>query len=118
MNCLSSSLGEMVTILAPCFYQQKVIGVVGTDVVFEDLISDVQLFYIGQYSYAFLIESSTGNTIYHPNMPRTTAVNDDIILLHITALEQEDEFNDFVLPSMMRYQVLIIYSCDRLGLKQ
>ncbi len=92
----------MVTIFVPCFYQQKVIGVAGTDVVFSDLTSDVSLIE-GEYSYAFIIDRKTGNVIIHPYMPKLQNENDYPVILHITALEQESEFKDFILESMLRY---------------
>ena len=97
----------MVTIFVPCFHQQKIIGVAGTDVVFSDLISDVSLFG-GQYSYAFLITRKTGNVIIHPYMPRLQNENSDPVILHITALEQEPEFKQIILKSMIRYQFAFI----------
>lgn len=96
------------TIFVPCFHQQKVIGVAGTDVVFSDLISDVSLFG-GQYSYAFLITRKTGNVIIHPYMPRLQHAHDDPVILHITALEQEPEFKNTILESMIRYQFAFVF---------
>jgi hypothetical protein len=97
----------MVTIFVPCFHQQTVIGVAGTDVAFSDLTSDVSLFG-GEYSYAFLINRKTGNVIIHPYMPRLQVKDDDPVILHITALELESEFKDFILQSMIRYTVNIL----------
>lgn len=92
----------MVTIFIPCFHQQNVIGVAGTDVAFSDLTSEVSLFG-SERSYAFLIDTKTGNVIIHPYMPRLRHENDFPVILHITALEQEADFKDFVLPSLLRY---------------
>jgi hypothetical protein len=97
----------MVTIFVPCFHQQTVIGVAGTDVAFSDLTSDVSLFG-GEYSYAFLINRKTGNVVIHPYMPRLQDEDDDPVVLHITALEPESEFKDFILQSMIRYTVNIL----------
>lgn len=89
------------TVTAPCWHRQKIVGVAGTDVVFSDLISEVFYFSKGQYSYAFLIDRGTGDTLIHPFMPTLHKVEDDPVILHITALEQVQEFKD-VLQSMMR----------------
>jgi hypothetical protein len=103
----SLCLGEMVTIFIPCFHQQKVIGVAATDVPFSDLTSEVSLFEGGR-SYAFIIDRKTGNVIIHPYMPRLQNGNDHPVILHITALEQEPEFKDFILESMIRYCCMVI----------
>ena len=79
------------------------IGVAGTDVAFTDLISDVLYFSEGDYSYAFLIDRETGNTVIHPQMPTLQDVKDDPVVLHITALEQAQGFQS-VLESMLRYE--------------
>lgn len=73
----------------------------GTDVIFSDLISDVFYFSEGEYSYAFLIDRETGNTLIHPHMPTPQFTDDDPVILHIRALEQAQEF-ETVFQSMIR----------------
>ena len=111
----------MVTIFVPCFHQQKVIGVAATDIAFSDLTSEISLLG-GQYSYAFLIDRENGNVIIHPYMPRLQNENDDPVIIHITALEQESNFKQFILPSMIKYMhlrfcktFLFIYTVDQLS---
>lgn len=99
----SKYLGVLVSVVVPCWSQGKVIGVAGTDVVFTDLISDVFYFSEGEFSYAFLIDRESGNTLIHPQMPTLQSAKDDPVILHITALEQAREFEN-VFKSMIRYK--------------
>ena len=101
-NFSSSFAGVLVSVVVPVWSRGKVVGVAGTDVPFSDLISDVLYFSKGDYSYAFLIDRETGNTVIHPQMPTLQAYKDDPVVLYITELEQAQEFQT-VLESMLRY---------------
>ena len=77
------------------------IGVVGTDISMEDLVSDINLLNEGQSAYAFMT-SKSGRTIVHPLLPAPTDAYGDPVYLDIRALEPEAEFND-VFTSMTKY---------------
>jgi len=77
------------------------IGVVGTDISMEDLVSDINLLNEGQSAYAYMT-SKSGRTIVHPLLPAPTDAYGDPVYLDIRALEPEAEFND-VFTSMTKY---------------
>ena len=87
------------------------IGVVGTDISMEDLVSDINLLNEGQSAYAFMT-SKSGRTIVHPLLPAPTDAYGDPVYLDIRALEPEAEFND-VFTSMTKYVGVstIFYLC-------
>ena len=85
----------------PCYHKGKFIGVAGTDINIEDLVSDIDLLKEGQIAYAYLT-SKSGRTIVHPLLPAPTDVYGDPVYLDIRTLEPEAEFND-VFISMKTY---------------
>ena len=94
------STGLLTSITLPCYYQGRFIGVVGTDISMEDLLSEITYFQRGQSSYAFMADSS-GRTMMHPLLPTPSAAYADPIFMDITALEPEPEF-DSVFISIKR----------------
>ena len=85
----------------PCYHKGKFIGVAGTDINIEDLVSDIDLLKEGQIAYAFMT-SKSGRTIVHPLLPAPTDAYGDPVYLDIRTLEPEAEFND-VFISMKTY---------------
>ena len=85
----------------PCYHKGKFIGVAGTDINIEDLVSDIDLLKEGQIAYAYLT-SKSGRTIVHPLLPAPTDVYGDPVYLDIRTLEPEAEVND-VFISMKTY---------------
>ena len=90
------STGLLASITLPCYYQGRFIGVVGTDISMEDLLSEITYFQRGQSSYAFMADSS-GRTMMHPLLPAPSAAYADPIFMDITALEPEPKFNSVFL---------------------
>ena len=89
------------SITLPCYHKGKFIGVAGTDINIEDLVSDIELLKEGQIAYAFMT-SKSGRTIVHPLLPAPTDAYGDPVYLDIRTLEPEAEFND-VFISMKTY---------------
>ncbi|KAL9960925.1 hypothetical protein ACROYT_G034433 [Oculina patagonica] len=83
--------GLLTSITLPCYHEGKFIGVVGTDISMEDLLSEITYFQKGQSSYAFMADSS-GRTMMHPLLPAPSDAYGDPIFMDITALEPEPEF--------------------------
>ncbi len=83
--------GLITSITLPCYHQGKFIGVVGTDLSMEDLLSEITYFQRGQSSYAFMADSS-GRTMMHPLLTSPSDAYWDPIFMDITALEPEPEF--------------------------
>ena len=81
------------------------IGVVGTDISMEDLVSDINLLNEGQIAYAYMT-SKSGRTIVHPLLPAPTDAYGDPVYLDIRTLEPEADFND-VFTSMTKYVGLL-----------
>ncbi|XP_078384871.1 VWFA and cache domain-containing protein 1-like [Oculina patagonica] len=83
--------GLLTSITLPCYHQGNFIGVVGTDLSMEDLLSEIAYFQRGQSSYAFMADSS-GRTMMHPLLPAPSDAYGDPIFMDITALEPGTEF--------------------------
>ena len=83
----------MITITLPCFHKGNFIGVVGTDIHVEDLLSDITFFNQGQSTYAFVV-SNSGRTLIHPLLPIPTDAYGDPFFIDIRTLETETEFTD------------------------
>ena len=83
----------MITITLPCFHNGNFIGVVGTDIHVEDLLSDITFFNQGQSTYAFVV-SNSGRTLIHPLLPIPTDAYGDPFFIDIRTLETETEFTD------------------------
>lgn len=101
MNSLSSFSGLLMSITLPCFHEGKFIGVAGTDINMNDLLSDITFFNQGQSTYAFMI-SNSGRTLIHPLLPAPTDAYGDPVFLDIRTLEPEAEFEE-VFYSIKRY---------------
>ena len=89
------------SITLPCFHEGKFIGVAGTDINMDDLLSDITFFNQGQSTYAFMI-SNSGRTLIHPLLPAPTDAYGDPVFLDIRTLEPEAEFED-VFFSIKKY---------------
>lgn len=89
------------SITLPCFHEGKFIGVAGTDINMDDLLSDITFFNQGQSTYAFMI-SNSGRTLIHPLLPAPTDAYGDPVFLDIRTLEPETEFEE-VFDSIRRY---------------
>ena len=85
--------GQVLTISLSCFHNGKFIGVVGTDITVEDLLSDITFFNQGQSTYAFMI-SNSGRTLIHPLLPAPTDAYGDPFFMDITTLEPDAEFKE------------------------
>ena len=83
--------GLLTSITLPCYHQGKFIGVVGTDIIMADLLSEITYFQKGQSSYAFMADSSR-RTMMHPLLPAPSNAYSDPIFMNITALEPDPEF--------------------------
>jgi len=94
------SPGLLSSITLPCYHKGKFIGVVGTDISMEDLLSEVTYFKKGQSSYAWMADSS-GRTMMHPLFPSPSNVYVDPIFMDIRDLEAEPGF-DVVFQSIKR----------------
>ena len=99
--------GLLMSITLPCFHQGKFIGVTGTDINIEDLLSDITFFNQGQSTYAFII-SNSGWTLIHPLLPEPTDAYGDPIFMDIRTLEPETEFNE-VFDSIIKYVYFIVH---------
>ncbi|KAL9960898.1 hypothetical protein ACROYT_G034406 [Oculina patagonica] len=85
--------GLLMSITLPCFHDGKFIGVAGTDINIDDLLSDITFFNQGQSTYAFMV-SNSGRTLIHPLLPAPTDAYGDPIFLDIRSLEEETAFNE------------------------
>jgi len=74
--------GLLMSITLPCFHEGKFIGVAGTDINMNDLLSDITFFNQGQSTYAFMI-SNSGRTLIHPLLPAPTDAYGDPVFLDI-----------------------------------
>ena len=82
------------SITLPCYDKKGTfIGVAGTDINIEDLLSDITFFNQGQTTYAFMI-SGSGRTLIHPLLPAPTDAYGDPIFMDIRTLESDSEFNE------------------------
>ena len=89
------------SITLPCYDSKgKFIGVAGTDVNIEDLLSDITFFNQDRKTYAFMI-SSSGRTLIHPLLPIPDDPYADPIFLDVKTLEPDAEFEE-VFNSMTR----------------
>lgn len=79
------------SITLPCFHNGEFIGLTGTDINIEDLLSDITFFNQGQSTYAFMITNS-GRTLIHPLLPEPTHAYGEPVYLDIRALEPEKDF--------------------------
>jgi len=82
----------LTSITLPCYHGGKFIGVVGTDISMEDLLSEVTYFEKGQSRYAWMADSS-GRAMMHPLLPAPSHGFVDPIFMDITALEPEPGFD-------------------------
>ena len=90
----------LTSITLPCYHGGKFIGVVGTDISMEDLLSEGTYFKKGQSSYAWMADSS-GRTMMHPLLPAPSNAFVDPIFMDIRDLEVEPGF-DVVFQSIKR----------------
>ena len=91
-NCTYFFSGLLMSITLPCYDNTDTfIGVAGTDINIEDLLSDITFFNQGQTTYAFMI-GETGRTLIHPLLPAPTDAYEDPIFMDIRTLEPESEF--------------------------
>jgi len=93
--------GLLTTVSLPCYHDGKFIGVVGTDLSMEDLLSEVTYFRNGQASYAFMADNS-GRTMMHPLLPSPSNTGDNPIFMDIRDLEPAPSFTSEVFQSMKR----------------
>ncbi len=92
------------SITLPCFHDGKFIGVAGTDINIDDLLSDITFFNQGQSTYAFMI-SNSGRTLIHPLLPAPTDAYGDPVFLDIRTLEAEVAFEE-VFDAITKYVIL------------
>lgn len=86
--------GLLMSITLPCYDNKgNFIGVAGTDINIEDLLSDITFFNQGQTTYAFMI-SGTGRTLIHPLLPAPNDAYADPIFMDVRTLEPDSEFNE------------------------
>ena len=96
------SSGLLMSITLPCYDETgNFIGVAGTDINLEDLLSDITLFNQDQTTYAFMI-AKTGRTLIHPLLPAPSEAYDDPFFIDIRTLETDSKFLE-VFASMTRY---------------
>ena len=92
------SLGLLTSITLSCYHKGKFIGVVGTDISMEDLLSEVTYFKKGQ---SIWMADSSGRTMMHPLLPAPSNAFVDTIFMDIRDLEAERGF-DVVFQSIKR----------------
>ncbi|XP_070554616.1 VWFA and cache domain-containing protein 1-like [Ptychodera flava] len=91
--------GLLTTVALPVLEGGRLKGVVGVDIYLRDLFADITYFNEGQSIYSFIYEvetSSMGRTLTHPLMPAPSTVEDDPVIVNITSLEREADFEDKV----------------------
>ena len=89
------------SITLPCYDRTgKFIGVAGTDMNIDELLSDITFFNQGQTTYAFMI-SGSGRTLIHPLLPTPIHAYADPIFMDIRTLEPDSEFKE-VFESMTK----------------
>ena len=104
------SSGLLMSITLPCYDETgNFIGVAGTDINLEDLLSDIMFFNQDQTTYAFMI-AKTGRTLIHPLLPAPSEAYDDPFFIDIRTLETDSKFLE-VFASMTRYAFTCI-SCS------
>ncbi len=110
--------GLLTTVALPCYYNNKFIGVVGTDISMKGIQSQITYFQKGQASYAFMV-SNFGRAMIHPLLPVPSGAFEDPISLHIAALEPEPEFGDviasierFVWTLHLKFMLKVLYNYD------
>ena len=96
--------GLLMSITLPCFHEGKFIGMAGTDINMDDLLSDITFFNQGQGTYAFMV-SNSGRTLIHPLLPAPTDAYGDPIFIDIRTLEAQKAFNE-VFDSITKYVLL------------
>ena len=90
------------SITLPCYDKiGNFIGVAGTDINLEDLLSEITFFNQDQTTYAFMI-AKTGRTLIHPHLPTPSGAYDDPFFIDIRTLESDSQFLE-VFASMTRY---------------
>lgn len=78
---------EMVSCVSPFYKDGKLVGVIGMDIDFSDMIDDLKELDFFDNGYAFLC-SSEGKVYYHPLFKEGTYIQDDVIGFD-AALENE-----------------------------
>ena len=95
------------SITLPCYDETgNFIGVAGTDINLEDLLSDITFFNQDQTTYAFMI-AKTGRTLIHPLLPAPSGAYEDPFFIDIRTLETDSKFLE-VFASMTRYVCMCI----------
>ena len=82
----------VITVLMPCYHNNKFIGVAAVDITMSDLLADVTYFSESQASYAFLVDRTDGRTMMHPLLPAPSSVTEAPVYLDIRNLESEPKF--------------------------
>ncbi|MDA0147694.1 methyl-accepting chemotaxis protein [Vibrio sp. LaRot3] len=82
----------LVTIAEPVRHNGQMVGVVGADVLIDQLIADVISLDAGENAYAMLIDKQNGTFLAHPNkalsLKPTTTLASDLTMSAINAAEQ------------------------------
>nr|XP_006819871.1 PREDICTED: VWFA and cache domain-containing protein 1-like [Saccoglossus kowalevskii] len=92
-------LGIVTTAAMPVITRQEQKGVVGVDITLTDLLEYVNSFTEGHNSYAFVFETdrlANGRTLIHPLLPSPSVIKKNVMYVHITSLEREQDFYDYV----------------------
>ncbi|XP_077994463.1 VWFA and cache domain-containing protein 1-like [Glandiceps talaboti] len=95
----ASGIGLVTTVALPVRHNGELKGVVGVDLTLTDLTSDVTYYGDSQLSYPFVFDSQTkavGRTLMHPLLPIPTVTDTNNVFIHITSLERENEFEQYV----------------------
>ncbi|XP_070571547.1 VWFA and cache domain-containing protein 1-like isoform X2 [Ptychodera flava] len=98
-------LGLMTTALMPVKHGGELRGVVCIDITLDDLLGDISYFKEGERTYAFLYEvnsKATGRTLLHPLLPAPVNIEDDPVYVHVTTLERDEKFVEFVFHNSSR----------------
>ncbi|XP_070564445.1 VWFA and cache domain-containing protein 1-like [Ptychodera flava] len=84
--------GLIMTITQTCYYNNRLLGIVGVDLNMGDVLEDVTYFEEGELSYAFMIDNQ-GYTLQHPTLPRPCFVNYQPMHADISHFEQVPGFS-------------------------
>ncbi|XP_077980933.1 VWFA and cache domain-containing protein 1-like [Glandiceps talaboti] len=85
--------GLIMTITQSCYYNNRLLGIVGIDLNMGDVLEDITYFEEGELSYAFMIDDQ-GYTLQHPTLPRPCFVNNQPMHADISHFEQVPNFSE------------------------
>ncbi|XP_006825614.1 VWFA and cache domain-containing protein 1-like [Saccoglossus kowalevskii] len=85
--------GLVMTITQACYYNNRLLGIVGIDLNMGDMLEDITYFEEGELSYAFMVDDQ-GYTLMHPSLPRPTFMKSQPMHADISHFENVDGFTE------------------------